>query len=77
MSARRSLAKQPPPPPPRPSKGFAPGQAVVVLSGMSEGARGILGERWGNFAPGVPLWRIDLHDGHGHSIREDFLERRV
>ncbi len=74
MSTRRSLAKQPPAAPTVTASRFAPGQTVIVLSGMCEGARGILGERWGTFAPGVPLWRIDLHDNHEHRIREDFLE---
>lgn len=75
MSARRSLVKQQQPPAPtKPASTFAPGQAVVVLSGMCEGARGILGERWGSFAPGIPLWRADLGDNHEHAIREDFLE---
>ncbi len=75
MSARRSLAKQPPAPAAtRPPSTLAPGQPVVVLSGMCEGARGILGQPWGFFAPGIPLWRVELGDGHGHAIREDFLE---
>lgn len=69
------MAKQPPAPAPTtPASRFAPGQPVVVLSGMCEGARGILGERWGTFAPGIPLWRADLGDGRPHAIREDFLE---
>lgn len=71
----RSLAKQPAPPPPRPSKGFAPGDAVVVLDGISKGVTGRVVALWGEFVPGVPSWRVDLPDCADRVIREDFLER--
>ncbi len=75
MSARRSLAKQPPAPPPtKPASGLAPGQAVIVTSGMSKGVRGVLVASWGEYEKGIPSWCVDLPDAR-RVIREDFLER--
>ena len=74
MSARRSLAKQPPAPAPtRPAARFAPGQPVLVIDGMSKGVRGVLVASWGEYAKGIPSWCVDLPDAR-RVIREDFLE---
>lgn len=74
MSARRSLAKQPPRAPVQPASGLSPGQAVVILDGMSKGVRGILVASWGQYEAGIPSWCVDLPDAR-RVIREDFLER--
>jgi transcription elongation factor len=60
--------------PKKPTKGFAPGDHVVVLDGLSKGARGIVVARWPDIG-GWQMWRIDLPDAPDRAIRADFLER--
>ncbi len=74
MSARRSLATQPPVAvATRARSTLAPGQRVLVVAGMSKGVCGVLVASWGEYERGIPSWCVDLPDAR-RVIREDFLE---